>query len=291
MACDETTRVVGASPSAAQTATTAGPPTSAATTAAPTATAARTTTPPGPTATSTASATTAPPTASSSPARTTAASPTPPPATGAATLGSCADEATARPGTPGPAVPVVFSNQSGATLDYLSLDASGRRVLARSLSTGSYTQQAHIGDVWIASRGGTCVALYRVTAAALLISSATRQSLIPLYAIAGIITDARTGAALSGQTVFIWQPEESACSIIGGSESPGYVVSSTTGPDGTYQVYVSPGDYKIRVRATAGHASQWWSGKSAITAGDCAAADVVTVTGDTFQVNFRLPPQ
>jgi hypothetical protein len=187
-------------------------------------------------------------------------------------------------------VPLVFRNQSGATLEYLSLDAQGRRVLARSLGSGSYTQQARIGDVWIASRGGTCVALYRVTAAALLISSAQRQSLIPLYAIAGIVTDTRSGAALSGQTVFVWQPEDSACAIIGGSESPGAVVSSTTGTDGKYQVWVTPGDYKIRLRGS-GYASQWWSGKPASTSGDCAAADVVSVTGDTFQVNFRLSAQ
>jgi hypothetical protein len=165
-------------------------------------------------------------------------------------------------------------------------------VLARSLASGtSYTQTAHVGDVWIVSTGGACVALYRVTAAALLITAAQRQSLIPLYAIRGIVTDARTGAALPGQTVFIWQPEESACSVLGGTESPGYVVSSTTGADGRYGVYVTPGDYKIRVRATSGYAPQWWSRKPANTAGQCAAADVVSVTGDTFQLDFPLQPQ
>ena len=76
-----------------------------------------------------------------------------------------------------------------------------------------------------------------------------------------------------------------------GSESPGSVVSSVTGADGTYRVHVSPGDYKIRVRATSGYASQWWSGKRASTVGDCAAADVISVTGDTFNVSFALQPQ
>lgn len=289
VACEEQTRVVGASPSVLQTATTAGPPTSSVTPTA-TRTAATTSAPP------TAAGTTPPPTPTSS-VRTATPAPTPtgtpqgphdngtPPG-----LGACADEGAVRPSGAGASVPIVFSNQSGSTLDYLSLDAQGRRVLARSLGGGSYTQTAHVGDVWIVSRAGTCVALYSVTAAALLISQPTRQSLIPLYAIAGIISDGR-GSALSGQTVFIWQPEESACSVLGGSESPGYVVSSITGPDGRFIVYVTPGSYKIRVRATTGYASQWWSGKPAGSAGQCAAADVVTVTGDTLQVNFTLPPQ
>src|SRR3954470_23926198 len=259
VACDEQTRVVGASPSVLRTATTAGPPTSSAATPAPSATASR-----AASASPAPSATGSPRPSPSTTALPTVAvpSPSPTPATGDATLGSCGEEGGARPATPGPAVPVVFSNQSGSTLEYLSLDAQGRRVLARSLGTGSYTQNAHVGDVWIVSRGGTCVALYRVTAAALLISQSARQSVIPLYAIAGIISDAR-GNALAGQTVFIWQPEETACSVLGGSESPGYVVSSTTGPEGRYLMYVSPGSYKIRVRATPGYGSQWWSGKPA----------------------------
>ena len=175
----------------------------------------------------------------------------------------------------------MFSNQSGATLDYLSLDAQGRRVLARSLTSGSYTQQAHVGDVWIASRGGACVALYRVTAAALLISQASRQSLIPLYEVAGIVTNARTGSAASGQTVIIWQPEATAC-----ASEAGAVVSSTTGADGRYRVWVSPGTYKIAVRTSSAYLPQWWSGRP-----DCASATAVTIDGDTLQVNFPLQPQ
>jgi hypothetical protein len=135
--------------------------------------------------------------------------------------------------------------------------------------------------VWVVSAGGNCVALYRVTAAALLISQAARQSLVPLYAIAGIVTNARTSSALSGQTVAIWQPEASACA----SES-GAVVTSVTGADGTYRVWVSPGTYKIRVRASAGYVPQWWSSRL-----DCASATAVEITGDTFQVNFQLQPQ
>ncbi len=179
-------------------------------------------------------------------------------------------------------MPIVFSNQSGGQRDVLSLDAQGRRVLARSLSNGtSYTQSAHVGDVWIVSAGGACVGLYRVTAAALFISQASRQSLIPLYAIAGIVTNARTGSALSGQTVAIWQPETSAC-----ASEAGAVVSSITGADGTYRVWVSPGSYKIRVRASAGYVPQWWSSRL-----DCASATAVSIDGDTLQVNFQLQPQ
>ena len=293
VACDETTRVVGASPSVAQTATAPVQPTSstAPRTTAPgsTGSAASASTTPGPTQTP---ATTPSPagTRTAAPVPTvTAAAPTP--GTAAPALGACADEAQ-RPQPGGATVPIVFSNQSGATRQYFSLDAQGARVLTRSLASGtSYTQTAHVGEVWVVASGTTCLALYRVTAAALVISSAQRQSLVPLYAIAGIVTDARTGAALSGQTVFIWQPEESACSIIGGSDSPGYIVSSITGTDGTYRVYVTPGDYKIRVRTTAGYAPQWWSLRPALTAGHCAAADVVSITGDTFQVNFPLQPQ
>ena len=286
--CDEQTRVVGTTPTPpAITAPTSSPPSpgaSATSSPTPTRTAVPSSpAPPSQTPRPSATASAPNPTATPAPA-------TPPAAGGPATLGSCTDEATTRPATAGPAVPVVFTNQSGATLDYLSLDAQGRRVLARSLASGSYTQQAHVGDVWIASRGGTCVALYRVTAAALLISSAQRQSLVPLYVIAGIVSDASTGAALSGQTVFVWQPEDSACAVIGGTESPGYIVSSITGPDGKYAVYVTPGDYKIRLRATAGYVSQWW-GETATTRGQCTGALVVTIDGDAFNVSFALRRQ
>jgi len=300
-ACEETPRVVGASPSASRTTTTANTPTSSPTprTSAPATTAAVASPSPARTATTAPSPTPVPsvPPASASPSAsaTPGSSPTlAPPPRAAPALGSCADEATARPQQTSATVtvPIVFSNQSGATRQYFSLDAQGARVLTRALVSGtSYTQTARLGDVWVVASGATCVALYRVTAAALVISSAQRQSVVPLYEIAGIVTDARTGAALSGQTVFIWQPEESACSVLGGAESSGYVVSSITGADGKYSMFVSSGDYKIRVRATAGHASQWWSLKPALTAGHCAAADVVSITGDTFQVNFPLQPQ
>jgi hypothetical protein len=188
-------------------------------------------------------------------------------------------------------VPIVFSNQSGATRQYFSLDTQGARALTRALASGtSYTQTARLGDVWVVASGTTCIALYRVTAAALVISSVQRQSIVPLYEIAGIVSDARTGAAVSGQTAFIWQPEDSACAVIGGTESPGYVVSSTTGTDGKYSVFVSPGDYKIRLRAAGGYVSQWW-GETATTRGQCTGALVVTIDGDAFNVNFALQRQ
>ena len=281
-ACEETTRIQS-SPSVRPSEIVA--PTARATTTATATTA--------PSATPTRTATTAPTTAagspSPSPVTTSAPSPSPAPTTttpqGAApALGSCADEGRLRPElvAPDATVPIVFSNQSGGQRDVLSLDAQGRRVLARSLASGtSYTQTAHIGDVWVMSTGGSCVALYRVTAAALVISQASRQSIVPLYAIAGIITDARTGNAASGQTVTIWQPEASAC-----ASEAGAVVSSITGGDGTYRVWVTPGTYKIRVRTTAAYAPQWWSSRL-----DCASATAVDVTGDTFQVSFRLQPQ
>jgi hypothetical protein len=282
-ACEETTRLEP-SPSGRPSeivaptarATTPAPTTPAPTTAAPSPSPTRTTTPP-PTASSSPAPTTTTPASSPSPAPTAA---TPPGA--APVLGACADEPGARPAAPGATVPIVFSNQSGGARDVLSLDAQGRRVLARSLANGAqYTQSARVGDVWIVSAGGACVALYRVTAAALLISQASRQSLVPLYAIAGIVTNARTGAALSGQTVTIWQPDASAC-----ASEAGAVVSSITGADGTYRVWVTPGSYKIRVRASAGYVPQWWSSRL-----DCASATAVAIDGDTFQVNFSLQPQ
>lgn len=187
-------------------------------------------------------------------------------------------------------------NDAGARRDLSALDGNGRRFLARSLAPGdSYTQTTRIGEVYVVTEpGGGCVAVYPVVAAALLIASPTRNSLIPLYAIRGHVTDARSGGALGGQTVFIWKPDESACAIIGGSSSPGYVVSSITATDGTYGVYVTAGDYKVRVRTAAAgqtYAPQWWRGKPASTAGQCAAADVISVNTDLLAIDFALQPQ
>ncbi|MDQ2953214.1 MAG: hypothetical protein M3R54_13230 [Chloroflexota bacterium] len=193
--------------------------------------------------------------------------------------------------------PLLVVNDTGARRDLSSLDANGKRVFARSLAPGaSFTQATRSGEVWvITDPAGGCVAVYPVVAAALLIVSPSRNSLVPLYAIRGRATDARSGASLGGQTVFVWQPDEASCAVIGGSGSPGYVVSSITALDGTYSVYVTAGDYKVRVRTSPvggiTYAPQWWRGKPASTAGECAAADVVTLTADLLAIDFTLQPQ
>jgi len=108
------------------------------------------------------------------------------------------------------------------------------------------------------------------------------------------VIDASSGAPLAGQSIFIWQPDESSCAIIGGSGSPGYVVSSITASDGTYLVHVTAGDYKVRVRTAPvggiAYAPQWWRNKPASTAAQCAAADVVSV-GDEMVIDFALARQ
>jgi hypothetical protein len=178
-----------------------------------------------------------------------------------------------------------------------SLDAEGRRILSRVLASGeTYTQTASIGDVWVVTEpGGGCVAVVPVVAPALLIVSATRNSLVPLYAIRGRITDARTGNGLPGQTIFVWLSDESSCAVIGGATSPGYVVSAITAADGTYAVYVTAGDYKVRVRTTSVggvmYPPRWWRDKPASSAGQCAAADVLEVSVDASAIDFVLIPE
>jgi hypothetical protein len=189
------------------------------------------------------------------------------------------------------------SNNSGARLDLSSLDAQGRRVPSTTLALGeSYTQAAHVADVWVVSApGGGCVAVYAVVAPALMILSAARTSLLPLYAIRGRVTDAQTGGPLSGQSVFIWTSDESSCAIIGGAGSPGYVVSSITAPDGTYGVYVTAGDYKVRIRTAPvggiAYTPQWWRSKPALTSAQCIAADVIPVSADATAIDFGLQRQ
>ncbi|MFL5271686.1 MAG: hypothetical protein ACJ79E_06450 [Anaeromyxobacteraceae bacterium] len=192
--------------------------------------------------------------------------------------------------------PVVFVNDTGVRRDVIALDDRGKRMPGRSVSTGtSYTANAYPGEVWVVTDpGGNCTAIQTVVAPTLVILSATRTSLVRLYAIRGSVTDASSGAPLAGQSIFIWQPDESSCAIIGGSGSPGYVVSSITGPDGTYLVHVTAGDYKVRVRtapvAGVAYAPQWWRNKPASTAAQCAAADVVSV-GDEMVIDFALARQ
>jgi hypothetical protein len=170
-------------------------------------------------------------------------------------------------------------------------------VLAKTLASGeSYTQAAHVGEVWVVSdAGGACVAIQTIVAPALLILSAGRASLLPLFAMRGRVTDAQTGIPLGGQSVFIWTADESSCAIIGGVGSPGYVVSSITAPDGTYGVYVTAGDYKVRVRTSPvggfTYTPQWWRDKPALTSAHCVAADVIPVNADATAIDFALPRQ
>ena len=164
------------------------------------------------------------------------------------------------------------------------------------MSGETYTQTAHAGEVWVVSdAGGACVAIQTVVAPALLILSASRVSQVPLYAIRGRVTDAQTGAPLAGQSVFIWMPDESSCAIIGGSGSPGYVVSSITAPDGTYGVFVTRGDYKVRIRTApvngVTYGPRWWRDKPASTAAQCAAADIIQVSADATAIDFALQRQ
>ena len=156
----------------------------------------------------------------------------------------------------------------------------------------SYTQTTRVGEVWVVSvPGGGCVAVYPVVAPALLIVSATRNSLIPLYAIRGRVTDARSAGALGGQTVTVWKPDDVSCA----TGAPGGIVSAITAQDGTYGVHVTAGDYKVRVRTVAvagvAYAPQWWRGKPASTAGQCAAADVISLTADLLAIDFTLQPE
>lgn len=235
-------------------------------------------------------------TATTTPKATATASATPT-AAGNPVLGACASESSLRSQPASTTVPLLVSNNAGARRDLSSLDAIGRRVFAKALAAGeSYTQTARIGEVWVVTEpGGGCVAVYPVVAPALLIVSATRNTLLPLYAIRGRVTDARSGGALPGQTVFIWNPDESSCAIIGGSGAPGYVVSAITATDGTYGVFVTAGDYKVRVRTapvgSVTYAPQWWRGKPATTAGQCAAADVITMNADLIAIDFVLQPE
>jgi hypothetical protein len=193
-------------------------------------------------------------------------------------------------------LPLVFLNDTGVRRDVVALDDQGKRMRARSVSAGmSYTAIAYPGEVWVVTdAGGTCTAIQTVVAPTYVILSAARTSLVRLYAIRGSITDASSGSPLAGQSIFIWQPDESACAIIGGSGSPGYVVSSITAPDGTYLVYVTAGDYKVRVRTApvngTEYAPQWWRNKPASTAAQCAAADIVSVNDGTV-VDFALARQ
>ena len=271
-------------------------------TAAPAATTPASTTPPAtrtPAATATpnvTATTSTSPAASATPLATAAPGPSASPAE-TPVLGSCASELALRSQPSSGTAPLLLVNNAGARRDLLSLDANGKRVFAKSLGSGeSYTQTTRVGEVWlVADPGGGCVAIYRVVAPALLIVATARNSLIPLYAIRGRVTDARSGAPLPGQTMFVWQPDEASCAIIGGSGAPGYVVSSITAPDGTYGVYVTVGDYKVRVRTAAvtgvNYAPQWWRGKPASTAGQCAAADVITLNADLLAIDFALQPE
>lgn len=193
-------------------------------------------------------------------------------------------------------LPLVFVNNTGARRDVSALDGQGRRMPARTIASGdSYTATAYPGEVWVvADARGTCVAIQTVAVPTLVILSATRTSLVELYAIRGRVIDAASGDPLSGQSIFIWNPDESACAIIGGSGSPGYVVSTITAPDGSYVVHVTAGDYKVRVRTApvggVGYAPQWWRNKPASTAAQCAAADIVAVN-DVTVIDFALARQ
>jgi hypothetical protein len=198
-----------------------------------------------------------------------------------------------RPQPTAATVPLVFSNESGARREISSLDAQGRRVPARTLEAGqSYTQTANIGAVWLVSAGGACVAITAVVAPALVIVSAGRTSLIPLFAIRGRVTDARSGSPLSAQTVYIWKADDASCAVVGGAGSPGYVVSSISSPAGGYEVYVTAGDYKVRVATSpVGGVSfrpQWWKGKVAGPGAQCLAADVLKATADQTGIDFAL---
>jgi hypothetical protein len=176
------------------------------------------------------------------------------------------------------------------------LDGQGKRVPKRTLQPGeSYAQQAGAGDVWVVTdANGGCVTVHTAVASALLIVSPGRNSIVPLYAIRGRVTDARSGAGLGSQNVYVWQPDDASCAAVGGAGSPGHVVGSITAPDGTYAMYVSPGDYKVRVATTpvggVGYAPQWWRGKPSGADSACRAADIAKVAADTT-ADFALQPQ
>jgi hypothetical protein len=131
-----------------------------------------------------------------------------------------------------------------------------------------------------------------VVAAALIIVAASRTSVIPLYAIRGRVTDARSGNPLPSQTVYIWSPDDASCAVVGGSGSPGYVVSAISAPDGTYGVYVTPGEYKARIATSAvggiAYAPQWWRNRAGGAGAPCVAADVLKVNADATGVDFSL---
>jgi hypothetical protein len=240
------------------------------------------------------------PSTNTGPATAAPARPTTPATTAAASpaLGECASEPSMRTQifVVDARVPLVFVNNTGARRDVAALDEQGKRLPARTVvASESYTADAFPGQVWVVvDARGTCTAIQTVVAPTLVILSAARTALIPLYAIRGTVTDASTHAPLAGQTIFVWQPDESACAIIGGTGSSGYVVSSITATDGTYLVHVTAGDYKVRVRTAPvsgiGYAPQWWRNKPASTAGECAAADVVSVK-DATVIDFALARQ
>jgi hypothetical protein len=193
-------------------------------------------------------------------------------------------------------VQLLVVNDAGMRLDVSVLDGQGKRVPKRTLQAGeSYAQQAGAGDVWVVTdANGGCVAIHTAVASALLIVSSGRNSVLPLYAVRGRVTDGRSGTGLPGQTVYVWKADDGSCAVIGGSGSPGNVVSAITAPDGTYAMYVSPGDYKVRIATTpvagVSYAAQWWRGKPSGPDSACRAADVTKVTADTT-ADFALQPQ
>ena len=199
-----------------------------------------------------------------------------------------------QPGTT--TVQLLFINSAGMRLDVSVLDGQGKRLPKRTLQSGeSYAQQGGAGDVWVVSdANGGCITVHTAVANALVIVSPGRNTVLPLYAVRGRVTDARSGAGLPGQNVYVWKADDASCAVIGGSGSPGQVVTSITAPDGTYAMYVSPGDYKVRVATTAvggvSYAAQWWRNKAGGPDAACRAADVANIAAD-MTADFALQPQ